>query len=127
MPTAIVVTTSNKSFLVETDDSVSLPELHPDVAERLPGLPPGMAPVVDRERLHREFAEVEEVIVTCCDRLFAALRRIPDPERIGVEFGVKLAGEAGVPMLTKASAEANFKVTVDWRPPPDVTHGRLDP
>jgi len=90
------------TFLVETDELVDVPE--------------GLQPVVSTEQLEREFAEVQDLIVTCCNGLHKALTRIPRPESVGVEFGIKLAGEAGIPMLTKASGEANFKVTIAWKP-----------
>ncbi len=33
--------------------------------------------------------------------------------RVMLEFGVKLSGEAGIPYITKGSAESNLKVTVE--------------
>jgi hypothetical protein len=37
------------------------------------------------------------------------------PETVQVEFGIKLAGEAGA-MIAKASAEGHFTVTLSWSP-----------
>ena len=120
MSKSITVHAGDVSFLVETDDAVALPE-RPEAqsagSDVMPGVPLGMQPVSGVDRLERQFAEVEQLILTCCNRLYATLTRMPQPERVVVEFGVKFGGEAGVPMLTKASGEANFKVSVEWKPP----------
>jgi len=36
------------------------------------------------------------------------------PGKIGLGFGVELGGEAGVPLVTKGTARANFKVVLTW-------------
>lgn len=116
MSKAIPMTAGGQAFLVEADDSVAVaPELQ---RRTLKGLPPGMEAVVDVDRVGRQFAEVQEVIVACCTGLHEAITRLPRPEKVAVEFGIKLGGEAGVPMLTKASGEANFKISVEWKAPP---------
>ena len=37
------------------------------------------------------------------------------PTELTLEFGVKLAGEAGVPLVTKGSVEGTFQVTATWK------------
>jgi hypothetical protein len=37
------------------------------------------------------------------------------PETVRVDFGIKLSAEAGV-VVAKAASEANFTVSVEWRP-----------
>jgi Trypsin-co-occurring domain 1 len=39
------------------------------------------------------------------------------PNDLTLEFGVKLAGEAGIPLVTKGSAEGTFKVKAKWNFP----------
>jgi hypothetical protein len=36
------------------------------------------------------------------------------PNKVTLEFGLQLGGEAGVPFVTKGTAEANVKVTIEW-------------
>jgi hypothetical protein len=36
------------------------------------------------------------------------------PDELSLEFGIKLAGEAGIPLITKGSAEGTIKVTAKW-------------
>ncbi|MEV0537593.1 CU044_2847 family protein [Kitasatospora sp. NPDC050463] len=37
------------------------------------------------------------------------------PDTVRVDFGIKLSAEAGV-VVAKAASEANFTVSVEWRP-----------
>jgi hypothetical protein len=116
MSKAIVLKINEMPFLVETDESVELPPHLESVANRIrPETPGDFQEVVDFGRFEREFSEVKHLIVTCCKSLHEAIAEIPLPEKIAVEFGIKLAGETGIPMLTKASGEANFKVNVEWK------------
>ncbi len=34
-------------------------------------------------------------------------------DKVTLEFGVKISGEAGIPYITKGSAESNLKITVE--------------
>lgn len=36
------------------------------------------------------------------------------PDSVTLEFGLQLGGEAGVPFVTKGTAQANVKVTIQW-------------
>ncbi len=36
------------------------------------------------------------------------------PDKLTLEFGLQLGGEAGVPFVTKGTAQANVKVTIEW-------------
>lgn len=123
MSKAVPVRMGEMTFLVETDNAVEMPtglvveasarevsRLSPD--ERLPD---GAQEVVSREEIEQKFADVKQVIISCCKSLHDAVASIPRPEKFAIEFGIKLAGEYGVPMLTKASGEANFKIMVEWK------------
>lgn len=41
--------------------------------------------------------------------------KLSSPSEVTVEFGAKLSGEVGF-IVSKSQAEANFKVTVKWKP-----------
>ncbi|RZL96283.1 MAG: hypothetical protein EOP82_00995 [Variovorax sp.] len=119
MSKAILMKGDGASFLVETDESVELPAGAGELSRAtLQGVPGGMDAVASVGDLERQFTEVQNLILMCCNSLYDSLRRLPHAEKVAVEFGVKLGGEAGVPMLTKASGEANFKVSVEWKAPP---------
>ncbi len=36
------------------------------------------------------------------------------PSKLAVEFGIQVAGETGIPFVTKGSVQANVKVLVEW-------------
>lgn len=36
------------------------------------------------------------------------------PKSVSFEFGLQLGGEAGIPFVTKGSANANIKITATW-------------
>ena len=115
MAKAVVVNIGGQTLLVETDETVEVP------VQKLPAvkpgrrIPKGQQEVVSVKDIKRDFGDVKDVIVACCNNLHSAVKSIPTPQRFAIEFGIKLAGETGVPLLTKASGEANFKVTVEWK------------
>jgi Trypsin-co-occurring domain 1 len=114
MARAVKIRIGGREFLAETDESVVVPQ-QPDGAPEAPsGVPRGFAPVVNLTALAAEFIDVNDVIVSCCRHLFKAVEDIPEPQKISIEFGIKLAGAAGIPMLTSASGEGSFKVAVEW-------------
>ncbi len=36
------------------------------------------------------------------------------PSKVTMEFGLQAGGETGVPFVTKGTAQANVKVTIEW-------------
>lgn len=40
-------------------------------------------------------------------------RAIPNVDKVTLEFGIELGGEAGIPYVTKGTAKSNLKVTVE--------------
>jgi hypothetical protein len=65
-------------------------------------------------------AKLEDVATTVADVCRTLHRAIVEslkdarPASLELEFGVTLAGEAGVPLVTKGTAECSFKVTAKW-------------
>lgn len=45
----------------------------------------------------------------------SVLSRLTAPAQVQIEFGAKISGEVGV-IVAKSQAEANFKVSVTWKP-----------
>ncbi|MDR7276618.1 CU044_2847 family protein [Catenuloplanes atrovinosus] len=66
------------------------------------------------ETLQQALARVRPAAAAIRD----SIREMVDPpERIGVEFGVRVTAEAGV-VIAKAKSEANFTVRLEWGKPP---------
>lgn len=40
-------------------------------------------------------------------------RAIPNVDKVTLEFGIELGGEAGIPYVTKGTAKSNLKITVE--------------
>ena len=36
------------------------------------------------------------------------------PSKVTMEFGIQVGGETGVPFVTKGTAQANVKITIEW-------------
>lgn len=100
-------------LLVETDDTVTVPiiTITPTPSDRR--IPEGAEEVVSIADFKANLDSVKDTIVSCCQVLQETMKAVA-PEKFAVEFGIKLSGEAGIPMLTKSSVEGNFKVTVEW-------------
>lgn len=60
---------------------------------------------------------LEAALASVCDAAQAALETLKklSPDALEVEFGIKLAGEAGA-MVAKTSAEGHFTVKLSWSP-----------
>jgi len=60
---------------------------------------------------------LESALASVRDAAQAALEAMSklSPETVEVEFGIKLAGEAGA-LIAKASAEGHFTVRLSWSP-----------
>jgi hypothetical protein len=111
MSKAIIVKAGETMFFVETDESIEVPSI-----VSLPGVPKGMQPTVSPEKIPQEFNKVKNLIIACCDEVLNAINSTtPKPERVAVEFGIKFASESGFPMLAKASGEANFNISIEWK------------
>jgi NTP-dependent ternary system trypsin peptidase co-occuring protein len=71
----------------------------------------GGAKVVER------LEDLGKSIGAACQTIYTHARNSLEahtPDEFSLEFGVKLAGEAGLWVLTKASAEGSVKVTAKW-------------
>lgn len=39
---------------------------------------------------------------------------LTNPNKVTLEFGLQMAGETGIPLVAKGTAQANVKVTIEW-------------
>lgn len=65
------------------------------------------------DRLH----DLGASLTRTCAGLYRAVNAATDPVRpdeIELEFGIKLGGEAGIPFVSKGTAEASIVVTLRW-------------
>ncbi|MEU9339190.1 CU044_2847 family protein [Streptomyces sp. NPDC048290] len=79
-------------------------------------------------------ADTAETLRQAVDRVRPAaqdvldsLRAMPQsPDRVAMEFGVKLSAEAGV-VLARAASEGHFKILLEWERQPDARNRGAEP
>ncbi|MDP9316937.1 MAG: hypothetical protein M3R24_39790 [Chloroflexota bacterium] len=77
----------------------------------------GLASGGDAARMIEELDAVGDTIAAVCARIERRVRQTltaSRPKEITLEFGVTLAGAAGIPFITSASVEGSFKVAATW-------------
>ncbi|MBD2232108.1 CU044_2847 family protein [Phormidium tenue] len=67
------------------------------------------------EQVVRSFQAMQGTIRAYTSYTLNAFRQMAgaNVDKVTLEFGVKVAGEAGVPYVTKGTADANLKITVE--------------
>jgi hypothetical protein len=107
------MTWRGRRFLVERDDAEIIlpPPEEPVLGNDLPG---SLEPVASRFS-GADFKEVVDLVATCSSAMLDAMESLANPDSASIEFGVKVVGEFGLPMLTKLSSEGTIKVTVTWK------------
>jgi hypothetical protein len=68
-----------------------------------------------QQRLLQSFQAIEGTIRAYTHLSLNAFKKvaIANVEKVTLEFGVTLGGEAGIPYVTKGTAESNLKITVE--------------
>lgn len=111
----------NTIIYMEPAPEVSVPVTRPPAA---PGSEPtrgdlglgSKGPIEDAARKTLEsFAAMETTIKTYTQRTLNAFRELgaANVDKVQLEFGINLGGEAGVPYVTKGTAECSLKITVE--------------
>jgi hypothetical protein len=83
----------------------------------MPSARPGEIVATANQSLNSALARLQPMIQAIAQATVAKLRDSAEcPDDFGVEFGVKMAVDAGL-VVAHTSGEANFKVTMQWRRP----------
>ncbi|RAM49332.1 MAG: hypothetical protein C6Y22_23595 [Hapalosiphonaceae cyanobacterium JJU2] len=48
------------------------------------------------------------------DSVQQGVNGLTKPNKVTLEFGLQMGGEAGIPLVAKGTAQANVKVTIEW-------------
>ena len=72
-----------------------------------------------KEDAIKNLQEIHETIRFYTKYAIGAFKNLGDAEveEVNLKFGLKISGEAGIPILTKASAESNFAIEVKCKFP----------
>ena len=79
------------------------------------------------EAARGRFENLESTLRNFTGRAVKALRDVDaDVDKVVLEFGLSLGGEAGVPFVTKGKADSSLKVTVEckFNKPPEKLPGQ---
>ena len=68
-----------------------------------------------RQKMMQNFEAVEGTIRAYTSHTLNALKKVTDAniDKVTLEFGVTVGGEAGVPYVTKGTVESNLKIKVE--------------
>lgn len=104
-------TTSGKIIYVEVEENFEPLSPSPDLSGG--AVAGGIEPTKAIEKFDEIGLTIANVCSTLQNKVIEAIEKTK-PNELTFEFGVKLAGEAGIPLVTKGSAEGTFQVTVKW-------------
>jgi len=78
-----------------------------------------------QKRTLQSFQAVEGTIRAYTHYALGAFKQvaIANIDKVTLEFGIKVGGEAGIPYVTKGTAESNLKITVECSFPEQDTPG----
>ncbi|MBW4434866.1 MAG: hypothetical protein KME28_24910 [Pelatocladus maniniholoensis HA4357-MV3] len=102
---------------IEATDNVDAPpvsiEVSPEGEEEVL-IDKGWNPDAAQKQVVQNFQAIEGTIRAYTVYTLNAFKRIAiaDIDKVTLEFGIKVGGEAGIPYITKGTAESNLKVTV---------------
>lgn len=97
--------------------------IHIEVADAVPAVPTRktggqVAGAGKVKETIKQLKDVGEAIADVCrtvhDQIETALVK-SKPAELSLEFSITLAGETGIPLVTKGTAEGTFKVNAKWK------------
>ena len=117
----------NTVIYIEATEDVNVPVINTVVLdeeeeeEALVGK--GMSPEQVRQKMMQNFLSIQNTIRTYTVYTLNAFKQIPIAEvnKVTLEFGIEMGGEAGVPYVTKGTAKSNMKITVECSFPKENT------
>ncbi|AVH72271.1 CU044_2847 family protein [Nostoc sp. 'Lobaria pulmonaria (5183) cyanobiont'] len=102
---------------IEGTDNIDAPPVITEVS------PKGEEALIDKgwdanaaqKQIVQNFQAIEGTIRAYTVYSLNAFKKIPvaNIDKVTLEFGIKVGGEAGIPYVTKGTAESNLKVTVE--------------
>ncbi|MBW4633962.1 MAG: hypothetical protein KME30_19280 [Iphinoe sp. HA4291-MV1] len=116
----------NTIIYIEATEDVNVPlaiaeELTEEEEEALTDK--GISPKFVQKQMVQNFQIIHTTIraYTICS--LNAFKQLPIPgvNKVTLEFGIELGGEAGIPYVTKGTAKSNLKITVECSFPKEIT------
>lgn len=117
----------NTVIYIEATEDVNVPVVNTAVLdeeeEEEALVDKGMSPEQVRQKMMQNFLSIQNTIRTYTVYTLNAFKQIPIAEvnKVTLEFGIEMGGEAGVPYVTKGTAKSNMKITVECSFPKENT------
>lgn len=94
---------------IEATEDVSAPDIKKATQEEALVSKGGM------EKAIQKFKAIEGTIRSYTTYTLNAFKEmaVANVDKVTLEFGIKVGGEAGIPYVTKGTAESNLKITVE--------------
>lgn len=101
-------------FYVETSTSEAVTVHTSKVVAKGDELVGGLSEI--SEMIVEKASDLRETIIGVCKQVRSAFDEVPAPSEFAIEFGIKIVGEKGIPIIAMGSAEANIVIKVSWKP-----------
>lgn len=97
-------------------DKAAEPIIYIQVAASVGAVSPQSASSDFIEASSENLREVANLVKASWSHMVSDIENMVNPpSEIGVEFGIDVGAEGGIPFITKGSLGANFKVSIVWK------------
>jgi hypothetical protein len=104
----------NTVIYIEATEEVDVPSVPTQTGVARQG-PKGVVSDSVKKQAMESFAAIQSTIYTYTALTLNAFKKvaIANVDKVTLEFGIEVGGEAGVPYVTKGTAKSNLKITVE--------------
>ncbi|MEQ8465648.1 CU044_2847 family protein [Coleofasciculus sp. E1-EBD-02] len=120
MPQLIPIQLDDQTIIyIEATEDVDVPDITTDEEEEGEGedapVSKNAQVVKDQRQMVQNFRAIQGTIRAYTIYTLSAFKKmaIANVNKVTLEFGIELGGEAGVPYVTKGTAKSNLKITVE--------------
>jgi hypothetical protein len=113
-----IILEDNTVIYIETTENVEAPPVKPkepaeEEEERTTDY--NLNPAQLQQQIAQNFQDIQKTIRAYTLYTLNAFKKvaIANVDKVTLEFGIELGGEAGVPYVTKGTAKSNLKITVE--------------
>lgn len=117
----------NTVIYIEATEDVEVPAVPTETGGARPGSKGAVSDSVKKQTME-SFSAIQSTIYTYTALTLSAFKKVAlaNVDKVTLEFGIEVGGEAGVPYVTKGTAKSNLKITVqcsfpDKNEPPNTT------
>lgn len=107
----------NTIIYIEASEDVNIPPVATEEEEEEALNEKGMSPEAVRKQMAQNFQAIQGTIRAYTVYTLNAFKQMPiantSIDKVTLEFGIELGGEAGIPYVTKGTAKSNMKITVE--------------